>query len=206
MRIALITRRFDPAGGGTERDLTITARLLSRAGHSHHDLRRGTARFLRRTDLAASCGASSRSCSRVAVVRARGRCGSARRWRGPGAEFRASRRCGHPAIRRWCAFELRTRCAPMANRAGAARNAPQPLPSRANDGRACGLQFATLAARDRGVRSRARRPDAHVHARLVTRGHALQWSRDRSLHARPQYGRARRDSAGTRRSPTRSRP
>jgi UDP-glucose:(heptosyl)LPS alpha-1,3-glucosyltransferase len=33
MRIALITRRFDPAGGGTERDLTITARLLSRAGH-----------------------------------------------------------------------------------------------------------------------------------------------------------------------------
>lgn len=33
MRIALITRRFDPTGGGTERDLTITARLLSRAGH-----------------------------------------------------------------------------------------------------------------------------------------------------------------------------
>ena len=33
MRIALVTRRFDPAGGGTERDLTITARLLSRAGH-----------------------------------------------------------------------------------------------------------------------------------------------------------------------------
>jgi UDP-glucose:(heptosyl)LPS alpha-1,3-glucosyltransferase len=33
MRIALLTRRFDPAGGGTERDLTITARLLSRAGH-----------------------------------------------------------------------------------------------------------------------------------------------------------------------------
>jgi UDP-glucose:(heptosyl)LPS alpha-1,3-glucosyltransferase len=33
MRIALITRRFDPAGGGTERDLVITARILSRAGH-----------------------------------------------------------------------------------------------------------------------------------------------------------------------------
>jgi UDP-glucose:(heptosyl)LPS alpha-1,3-glucosyltransferase len=33
MRIALVTRRFDPAGGGTERDLTITARLLVRAGH-----------------------------------------------------------------------------------------------------------------------------------------------------------------------------
>jgi UDP-glucose:(heptosyl)LPS alpha-1,3-glucosyltransferase len=33
MRIALVTRRFDPAGGGTERDLTITARLLSQAGH-----------------------------------------------------------------------------------------------------------------------------------------------------------------------------
>jgi UDP-glucose:(heptosyl)LPS alpha-1,3-glucosyltransferase len=33
MRIALLTLRFDPAGGGTERDLTITARLLSRAGH-----------------------------------------------------------------------------------------------------------------------------------------------------------------------------
>ena len=33
MRIALVTRRFDPAGGGTERDLTITARLLTQAGH-----------------------------------------------------------------------------------------------------------------------------------------------------------------------------
>jgi UDP-glucose:(heptosyl)LPS alpha-1,3-glucosyltransferase len=33
MRIALITRRFDLAGGGTERDLAITADLLARAGH-----------------------------------------------------------------------------------------------------------------------------------------------------------------------------
>ena len=33
MRIALVTRRFDPAGGGTERDLIITARLLSQVGH-----------------------------------------------------------------------------------------------------------------------------------------------------------------------------
>jgi len=33
MRIALVTRRFDPVGGGTERDLIVTARLLSRAGH-----------------------------------------------------------------------------------------------------------------------------------------------------------------------------
>ncbi len=33
MRIALIARRFDPAGGGTERDLIVTARLLKRAGH-----------------------------------------------------------------------------------------------------------------------------------------------------------------------------
>lgn len=33
MRIALLTRRFDPAGGGTERDLMITAGLLFRAGH-----------------------------------------------------------------------------------------------------------------------------------------------------------------------------
>ena len=33
MNIALISRRFDPAGGGTERDLMITARLLARAGH-----------------------------------------------------------------------------------------------------------------------------------------------------------------------------
>ncbi|HVC45599.1 MAG TPA: glycosyltransferase family 4 protein [Candidatus Binataceae bacterium] len=33
MRIGLITRRFDPAGGGTERDLVITARILTRAGH-----------------------------------------------------------------------------------------------------------------------------------------------------------------------------
>jgi UDP-glucose:(heptosyl)LPS alpha-1,3-glucosyltransferase len=33
MRIALITRRFDPVGGGTERDLIVTARLLGAAGH-----------------------------------------------------------------------------------------------------------------------------------------------------------------------------
>lgn len=33
MRIGLITRRFDPAGGGTERDLIITARILIEAGH-----------------------------------------------------------------------------------------------------------------------------------------------------------------------------
>jgi UDP-glucose:(heptosyl)LPS alpha-1,3-glucosyltransferase len=33
MRIALVTRRFDPAGGGTERDLVITARILAHAGH-----------------------------------------------------------------------------------------------------------------------------------------------------------------------------
>jgi len=34
MRIALLNRRFDPHGGGTERDLIITARILTRAGHS----------------------------------------------------------------------------------------------------------------------------------------------------------------------------
>src|SRR5271168_4495122 len=34
MRIALIGRRFDPAGGGTERDLIVTARLLAAAGHT----------------------------------------------------------------------------------------------------------------------------------------------------------------------------
>lgn len=33
MRIALITRRFDASGGGTERDLIATARCLVRAGH-----------------------------------------------------------------------------------------------------------------------------------------------------------------------------
>ncbi|MGH7931788.1 MAG: glycosyltransferase family 4 protein [Candidatus Binataceae bacterium] len=33
MRIALVTRRFDPAGGGTERDLVVTARALAEAGH-----------------------------------------------------------------------------------------------------------------------------------------------------------------------------
>jgi UDP-glucose:(heptosyl)LPS alpha-1,3-glucosyltransferase len=33
MRIALIGRRFDPAGGGTERDLAITAEILVHAGH-----------------------------------------------------------------------------------------------------------------------------------------------------------------------------
>ena len=33
MRIGLIARRFDPAGGGTERDLIVTARILADAGH-----------------------------------------------------------------------------------------------------------------------------------------------------------------------------
>ncbi|HZO83176.1 MAG TPA: glycosyltransferase family 4 protein [Candidatus Binataceae bacterium] len=33
MRLALIARRFDPAGGGTERDLLVTAEGLLRAGH-----------------------------------------------------------------------------------------------------------------------------------------------------------------------------
>src|SRR5579859_4997417 len=33
MRVALIARRFDPAGGGTERDLIVTARILIDAGH-----------------------------------------------------------------------------------------------------------------------------------------------------------------------------
>jgi UDP-glucose:(heptosyl)LPS alpha-1,3-glucosyltransferase len=33
MRIALIARRFDPAGGGTERDLIVTAQGLAEAGH-----------------------------------------------------------------------------------------------------------------------------------------------------------------------------
>ncbi len=33
MRIALLTRRFDPHGGGTERDLIITADCLRAAGH-----------------------------------------------------------------------------------------------------------------------------------------------------------------------------
>jgi UDP-glucose:(heptosyl)LPS alpha-1,3-glucosyltransferase len=34
VRIALLTRRFDAAGGGTERDLIITARCLRDAGHA----------------------------------------------------------------------------------------------------------------------------------------------------------------------------
>ena len=33
MRIAMLVRRFDPAGGGTERDFASAARSLSRAGH-----------------------------------------------------------------------------------------------------------------------------------------------------------------------------
>ncbi|MHB8381380.1 MAG: glycosyltransferase family 4 protein [Candidatus Binataceae bacterium] len=33
MRIAVLTRRFDPAGGGTERDLMVTIAMLARAGH-----------------------------------------------------------------------------------------------------------------------------------------------------------------------------
>ncbi|HUN59721.1 MAG TPA: glycosyltransferase family 4 protein [Candidatus Binataceae bacterium] len=45
MRIGLITRRFDPDGGGTERDLTLTAAILARAGHQvmiyANEIRRG---------------------------------------------------------------------------------------------------------------------------------------------------------------------
>ncbi len=33
MRIALLVRRFDPSGGGTERDMAAAADRLSRAGH-----------------------------------------------------------------------------------------------------------------------------------------------------------------------------
>src|SRR5512135_784371 len=33
MRIALLSRRFDIAGGGTERDLVVTANCLRAAGH-----------------------------------------------------------------------------------------------------------------------------------------------------------------------------
>ncbi|HEV2171752.1 MAG TPA: hypothetical protein VGR40_12430, partial [Candidatus Binatus sp.] len=33
MRIALLTRRFDSVGGGTERDLIVTAKCLRAAGH-----------------------------------------------------------------------------------------------------------------------------------------------------------------------------
>jgi UDP-glucose:(heptosyl)LPS alpha-1,3-glucosyltransferase len=33
MRIAMLVRRFDPTGGGTERDLAAAAQCLSRAGH-----------------------------------------------------------------------------------------------------------------------------------------------------------------------------
>jgi UDP-glucose:(heptosyl)LPS alpha-1,3-glucosyltransferase len=33
MRIALLARRFDPGGGGTERDLVLTAECLHRGGH-----------------------------------------------------------------------------------------------------------------------------------------------------------------------------
>ena len=39
MRIALLTRRFDSAGGGTERDLIVTADS-SRGGASRNDFRR----------------------------------------------------------------------------------------------------------------------------------------------------------------------
>src|SRR5689334_3109296 len=34
MRIALLSRRFDSDGGGTERDLLVTARSLIEGGHS----------------------------------------------------------------------------------------------------------------------------------------------------------------------------
>lgn len=33
MRVAILSRRFDPTGGGTERDLMVTAAILARAGH-----------------------------------------------------------------------------------------------------------------------------------------------------------------------------
>jgi UDP-glucose:(heptosyl)LPS alpha-1,3-glucosyltransferase len=49
MRIALLTRRFDPQGGGTERDLIVTAECLAAAGHNitifAHELRGSSGRF-----------------------------------------------------------------------------------------------------------------------------------------------------------------
>ena len=33
MRISLLTRRFDPHGGGTERDLIVTRNAFATAGH-----------------------------------------------------------------------------------------------------------------------------------------------------------------------------
>jgi Glycosyltransferase Family 4 len=49
MRVGLIARRFDPAGGGTERDLIVTAQCLAEAGHDvtvYTSEARGTARPL----------------------------------------------------------------------------------------------------------------------------------------------------------------
>jgi UDP-glucose:(heptosyl)LPS alpha-1,3-glucosyltransferase len=49
MRIALLTRRFDPHGGGTERDMIVTAECLAAAGHNitifTHELRGSSDRF-----------------------------------------------------------------------------------------------------------------------------------------------------------------
>ena len=49
MRVGLISRRFDPSGGGTERDLIVTAQCLAEAGHDvtvYTSEARGTARPL----------------------------------------------------------------------------------------------------------------------------------------------------------------
>ncbi len=54
MRIALLTRRFDPHGGGTERDLLVTAKCLARGGHDvriyAHEMR-GQSTLVRVTQL-----------------------------------------------------------------------------------------------------------------------------------------------------------
>ena len=192
MRIALLTRRFDSAGGGTERDLIVTAQVPARGGPSNYDFRRRDPRRDRRL------GCSSRRRRPKAgtrpvpdAIRMDCRaCGAPRRRR-PGAELRAMRRRGRDALRRRRACQLPPRGAKMARRARRVGDACQPVSSGADAGRAPGLPKSRPEARDRGVEFRSRRSDSGIRPRARKNGYDLQRRRSRSLPARRRSVRAR---------------
>ncbi len=117
MRIALLTRRFDPHGGGTERDLIITADCLRAAGHEVTIF----AREFRGADPPTSRCRRSAACAlgRTAGLLSfayRAPAAARARWRRPGAELRAHRRRRCDALGWQRARQLPSRGAPMAQR------------------------------------------------------------------------------------------
>ena len=161
MRIALLTRRFDSAGGGTERDLIVTANCLRAAGHQitiFADEIRGATGDWEVRRVGGRSAARTRAVP--AAIRVDRRARGAPRWLRPGAELRAMRRRGRDPLRRRRACQLSPRGAKVARRARRDCDASQPVSSSADAGRAPGLPQSRPEARDRGVKFRSRRSDS----------------------------------------------